>query len=188
MQDNSDSVELDRLIQRSIDESLSQSDAQKLNSLLENSEEARQRYNEIHEIHTALCEFFPSKKLRDSASPQTQAASEPSRVVAHSSSRQPSKIVPKLQFASALSICLLIGLTGYMIGKNGGEVHVTTPDLTHTEPTPIPENTPEMLLKRLPKRSRNPYKCVSGRLQKNTPKLDASNNATSSKTPPKMDP
>ena len=142
MQDNSDSVELDRLIHRSIDESLSQSDAQKLNSLLENSEEARQRYNEIHEIHTALCEVFPSKMLRDSASAQTQAASSPPRVVAHSSFRQPSKIVPKLQFASALSICLLIGLTGYMIGKNGGELHVTTPNMTRTDTTPIPENTP----------------------------------------------
>ena len=142
MQDNPDSVELDRLIHRSIDESLSQSNAQKLNSLLEGSTEARQRYNEIHEIHTALCEVFPSKKLRDSASPQTQAASEPSRVVAHSSSRQQSKIVPKLQLASALSMCLLIGMTGYMIGKNGSEVHVATPNLTRTDTTPIPENTP----------------------------------------------
>ena len=53
---------------------------------------------------------------------------------------------------------------------------------------PIPENTSKMLPKRLPKRSRNPYKCVSGRLQKNTPKLDASNRATCSETPPKMDP
>ena len=53
---------------------------------------------------------------------------------------------------------------------------------------PIPENTSKMLPKRLPKRSQNPYKCVSGRLQKNTPKLDASNRATCSKTPPKMDP
>ena len=44
---------------------------------------------------------------------------------------------------------------------------------------PIPENTPEMLPKRLQERSRNPYKCVSARLQQNTPKPDASNNATS---------
>jgi hypothetical protein len=54
--------------------------------------------------------------------------------------------------------------------------------------SPVLENMPEMLPKRLPKWSQNRYKCVSGRLQKNTPKLDASNNATSSKTPPKMDP
>jgi len=142
MQDNSDSVELDRLIHLSIDESLGHSDAQKLNSLLEDSAEARQRYNEIHEIHTALCEVFPSKILCDSASPETQAASSPSRMVADSSLRQPSKIVPKLQYAAALSICLLIGLTGYMIGKNGSEVHVATPNLTRTDTTPIPENTP----------------------------------------------
>ena len=101
MQDNPDFVELDRLIQRSIDESLSESNAQKLNSLLQGSAEARQRYNEIHETHTALCEVFPSKKLRDCVSPQTQAASATSRVVAHSSTRQPRKTPPKLQLASA---------------------------------------------------------------------------------------
>ena len=44
MRDNIDSAELDRLISFSTDQSLSQSDAQKLNSLLENSAEARQRY------------------------------------------------------------------------------------------------------------------------------------------------
>jgi len=54
--------------------------------------------------------------------------------------------------------------------------------------SPVLENIPKMLPKRLPKRSRNHYKCVSGRLPKNTPKLDASNNALCSKTPPKMDP
>ena len=54
--------------------------------------------------------------------------------------------------------------------------------------SPVLENIPKMLPKRLPKRSRNLYKWVSGRLPKNTPKLDASNNALCSKTPPKMDP
>jgi hypothetical protein len=142
MQDNPDSIELDRLIHLSIDESLSQSDAQQLNSLLEDSAEARQRYNEIHETHTALCEVFPSKILRDSASPQTQAASFPSRVVAHSSSRQPSKLVPKIQWAAALSICLAIGSVGYMIGKNDGDENTVTPDTTHTATTPLAEKTP----------------------------------------------
>ena len=54
--------------------------------------------------------------------------------------------------------------------------------------SPVPENIPKMLSKRLPKRSQNRYKCVSGRLQKNTQKLDASNNATSSKKPSKWNP
>ena len=147
MRDNIDLVELDRLISFSIDQSLSHSDAQRLNSLLEDSAEARQRYKEIHETHTALCEVFPSKMLGDSASPRTQDASPQTRMVAHSSSRQPSsrqpgKLVPKLQLAAALSICLLIGLTGYMIGKNGSELNVATPDFTHTNTTPIAANTP----------------------------------------------
>ena len=147
MRDNIDLVELDRLISFSIDQSLSHSDAQRLNSLLEDSAEARQRYKEIHETHTALCEVFPSKMLGDSASPRTQDASPQTRMVAHSSSRQPSsrqpgKLVPKLQLGAALSICLLIGFSSYMIGKHDGEVHVATPDLTRTDTTPIPENTP----------------------------------------------
>ena len=37
----------------------------------------------------------------------------------------------------------------------------------------LPANIPKMLTKRLPKWSRNRYKCVSGRLRKNTPKEDA---------------
>ena len=141
MRDNIDSAELDRLISFSLDQSLGHSDAQKLNLLLEDSAEALQHYNEIHETHTALCEIFPSKTLRDSTSPQTQAASAPARVAARSSFRKPSKRVPKLQLAAALSICLLIGLTGYMIGKNGSELNVATPDFTHTNTTPIAENT-----------------------------------------------
>ena len=142
MRDNIDSAELDRLISFSIDQSLSHSDAQKLNSLLEDSAEARLRYNKIHETHTALCEVFPSRMLRDSTNSQAQAAPTPARVAAHSSSRQPGQRVPKLQLAAALSICLLIGLTGYIIGKSGGELNVATPDLTHTDTTPIAENTP----------------------------------------------
>ena len=130
MQDNPDFVELDRLIHLSIDESLSQSDAQQLNSLLEESAEARQRYNEIHETHTALCEVFPSKILRNSASRQTQAASFPSRVVVHSSSRHPSKLVPNIQLAIRIEHLFSSSVpTGYMIGKNGGDENtVTTPD------------------------------------------------------------
>ncbi|MBT6919982.1 MAG: hypothetical protein HN985_09680 [Planctomycetaceae bacterium] len=142
MRDNIDSAELDRLISLSTDQSLSHSDAQKLDSILENSAEAQQRYNELHKTHTALCEVFPSRMLRDFASPQAQDVFSPSRMVAHSSSRQPGRLVPRIQLAAALSICLLIGLTGYMIGKNGGEPYVATPDLTHTDTTPIPKNTP----------------------------------------------
>ena len=37
----------------------------------------------------------------------------------------------------------------------------------------LPANIPKMLTKRLPKWSRNRYKCVYGRLRKNTPKVDA---------------
>ncbi|MBT6642344.1 MAG: hypothetical protein HOB45_04315, partial [Planctomycetaceae bacterium] len=142
MRDNIDSAELDRLISFSIDQSLSHSDAQKLNSLLENSAEARQRYNEIHETHTALCEVFPSEMLGNSTNSQSHAAPTPARMMAHSSSRQPGKLGPKIQLASALSFCLLIGLTGYIIGKSGGELNVATPDLTHTDTMPIAENTP----------------------------------------------
>ncbi len=142
MRDNIDSAELDRLISFSIDQSLSHSDAQKLNSLLEDSAEARLRYNKIHETHTALCEVFPSRMLRDSTNSQSHAAPTPARMMAHSSSRQPGKLGPKIQLASALSFCLLIGLTGYIIGKSGGELNVATPDLIHTDTTPIAENTP----------------------------------------------
>lgn len=141
MRDNIDSAELDRLISFSIDQSLSHSDAQKLNSLLEDSAEARQRYNELHETHTALCEVFPNRRLRDSTNFQAQAAPTPARVVTGSPSRQLGRLVPRIQLAAALSISLLIGLTGYMIGKNGSELHHATPNLTHTDTTPIPENT-----------------------------------------------
>ena len=142
MRDNINSAELDRLISFSIDQSLSHSDAQKLNSLLEDSAEARQHYTKIHETHTALCEVFSNSVRRDSTNSQVQAAPTPARLAASSSSRKPSKRVPKLQLAAALSICFLIGLTGYIIGKSGGELNVATPDLIHTDTTPIPENTP----------------------------------------------
>ena len=97
MRNNIDSAELDRLISFSIDQSLSRSDAQKLNSLLENSAKARQRYNDLHETHTALCELFPSKILRDSASTLAEAASFPSREAAHSSFMLPNKIDPMIK-------------------------------------------------------------------------------------------
>ena len=142
MQDNPDSVELDRLIHRSIDESLSQSDAQKLNSLLEGSTAARQRYTEIHQTHTALCEIFPSKTLRDSASALARAASSPSRVAAYSSFMLPSKIGPMTKWATALSICMLIGLTGFLIGKNRGDASIGLADLTRTEPVSTTKDRP----------------------------------------------
>ena len=142
MQDNPDSVELDRLIHLSIDDSLSQSDAQRLNSLLEGSTAARQRYNEIHQTHTALCEIFPSKTLRDSASALAQAASSPSRVAAYSSFMLPSKIGPMTKWATALSICMLIGLTGFLIGKNRGDASIGLADLTRTEPVSTTKDRP----------------------------------------------
>jgi hypothetical protein len=142
MRDNIDSAELDRLISLSIDRSLSRSDAQKLSSLLENSAEARQRYNEIHETHIALCEIFPSKMLRDSASDLAQAASFSSRVAAYSSFMLPSKIGPMTKWATALSICMLIGLTGFLIGKNRGDASIGLADLTRTEPVSTTKDRP----------------------------------------------
>ncbi len=142
MHDNIDSAELDRLISFSIDQSLSHSDAQKLSSLLENSAEARQRYNEIHKTHTALCEVFPSAILRDSAIPQTQAADSPAKVFAYSPLRQPRKLVPKIPLAAALSISLLIGLTGFMIGKNVDDPTTSSPELTGIAPVSTSKNTP----------------------------------------------
>ena len=142
MGDKFDSAELDRLISFSIDQSLSHSDAQKLNSLLENSAESRQRYNELHETHTALCELFPSKMPHDSTSPQTQAASFPSRVTAHPSFMLPNKIGPMIKWASALSVCILIGLTGFLIGKNRGDASIGLADLTRSEPVSTTKDTP----------------------------------------------
>ncbi len=142
MRDNIDSTELDRLISVSIDQSLSHSDAQKLSSLLENSAEARRRYNEIHETHTALCEIFPSQMLHDSASDLAQAASFPSTFVAHSPFMLPSKIGPITKWATALSVCMLIGLTGFLIGKNRGDASIGLADPTRTEPASTTEDTP----------------------------------------------
>ena len=142
MQDNPHSAELDRLSYLSLDHPLSLSDAQKLNSLLEDSAEARQRYNEIHKTHTALCEVFPSAILRDSAIPQTQAADSPAKVFAYSPLRQPRKLVPKIPLAAALSISLLIGLTGFMIGKNVDDPTTSSPELTGIAPVSTSKNTP----------------------------------------------
>ena len=142
MQDNPHSAELDRLSYLSLDHPLSLSDAQKLNSLLEDSAEARQRYNEIHKTHTALCEVFPSAILRDSAIPQTQAVDSPAKVFAYSPLRPPRKLVPKIPLAAALSISLLIGLTGFMIGKNVDDPTTSSPELTGIAPVSTSKNTP----------------------------------------------
>ena len=142
MQENFDSAELDRLIDLSIDQSLSQSDAQKLNLLLEDSAEALQRYNEIHKTHAALYEVFPSKTLGDSASFQRQAPSSSSKVVAQAWPKQPSKFRRNLQWAAALSICFLIGLAGYMLGKNGGEANLATLDANSSNTPATPKSKP----------------------------------------------
>ena len=142
MQENFDSAELDRLIDLSIDQSLSQSDAQKLNLLLEDSAEALQRYNEIHKTHAALYEVFPSKTLGDSASFQRQAPSSSSKVVAQAWPKQPSKFRRNLQWAAALSICFLIGLAGYMLGKNGGEANLATLDANSSNTPASPKSKP----------------------------------------------
>ena len=71
MQTNSDSAELDRLIHRSIDQSLNQSDARKLNLLLEASTEAVHHYNKIHETHAVLFQMFPGSQLQNTPLPQS---------------------------------------------------------------------------------------------------------------------
>ena len=142
MPDNFNYTELDRLIHVSIDQSLSSSDAQKLNLLLDGSAEAQQRYNEIHETHTALCEIFPSKILRDSATTLRQTAASSSRVAAQAWSQRPSKSPRHIQWTAALSICLLIGFTGYFIGKNRGDGTIATREVTHAVTPSTPEHIP----------------------------------------------
>ena len=118
MQTNSDSAELDRLIHRSIDQSLNQSDARKLNLLLEASTEAVHHYNKIHETHAVLFQMFPGSQLQNTPLPQ-------SYVLRHDSDT-PKQILPSRpdrqllwppQWVAVICVSLLVGSTGYLIGK-----------------------------------------------------------------------
>ncbi|NBT29754.1 MAG: hypothetical protein EBT18_09785, partial [Gammaproteobacteria bacterium] len=118
-----DYAELDRLIDRVLEGTLSDAQASRLAALLTNSPAAVQRYAEALDTHTALCEIYPGGYFGMAADDEqdTQPACEVSQVASLGtspgtsfSSRNVRHWSSPFEWAIVLTAVFCVGLIGYL--------------------------------------------------------------------------
>lgn len=122
---NAEIAELDLLIDRVLEQTLSPIDAGRLNLLLRQSSEALRRYQQTLDTHRALCEAFPSGIFEEALRLETAG---PATVTPSSTgvARQPSTAWSRLtQAVAVLSIVGLVGFISYRIGRNSSPPKAT---------------------------------------------------------------
>ncbi len=121
-----DYAELDRLIDRVLEGTLSDAQASRLAALLTNSPAAVQRYAEALDTHTALCEIYPGGYFGMAADDEqdTQPACEVSQGASLGtspgtsfSSRNVRHWSSPFEWAIVLTAVFCVGLIGYLMGQ-----------------------------------------------------------------------
>lgn len=121
-----DYAELDRLIDRVLEGTLSDAQASRLAALLTNSPAAVQRYAEALDTHTALCEIYPGGYFGMAADDEqdTQPACEVSQGASLGtspgtsfSSRNVRPWSSPFEWAIVLTAVFCVGLIGYLMGQ-----------------------------------------------------------------------
>jgi len=115
---NAEIAELDLLVDRVLEQTLSPLDARRLNLLLSQSPEALRRYQQTLDTHRALCEVFPSGIFEETLRLETRGEATVTPSSAGVARRQPTAWSRLAQSVAVLTIVGLVGFTSYRIGQH----------------------------------------------------------------------
>lgn len=123
---NAEIAELDLLVDRVLEQTLSPLDARRLNLLLSQSPEALRRYQQTLDTHLALCELFPSGIFEETLRLEAQKAASVTPSSTGGARQQPTAWSRIAQSVAVLSIVGLVGFVSYQIGRNSPPTNAAT--------------------------------------------------------------